>query len=61
MGMKFFNPVTPTSRRTIFISKVDLSKDKPEKSLVFGKKSSGGRNNHDRITIEIYTCWFFCS
>lgn len=50
MGMKFFNPVTPSSRGTILISKIGLSKDKPEKSLVFGKKSSGGRNNHGRIT-----------
>jgi len=50
MGMKFFNPVTPSSRGTVLVSKVGLSKDEPEKSLTSGKKSSGGRNNYGRIT-----------
>ncbi|MCA4775261.1 50S ribosomal protein L2 [Wolbachia endosymbiont of Mansonella ozzardi] len=50
MGVKFLNPVTPSSRGTVLVSKVGLSKDKPEKLLTFGKKSSGGRNNYGRIT-----------
>ncbi|WP_341818841.1 50S ribosomal protein L2 [Wolbachia endosymbiont (group B) of Ennomos erosarius] len=50
MGMKFFNPVTPSSRGTVLVSKVGLSKDEPEKSLTSGKNSSGGRNNYGRIT-----------
>ncbi|QKX01589.1 50S ribosomal protein L2 [Wolbachia endosymbiont of Cruorifilaria tuberocauda] len=52
MRMKFLNPVTPSSRGTVLVSKVGLSKDKPEKSLTFGKKSSGGRNNYGRITVR---------
>lgn len=50
MGIKFLNPVTPSSRGTVLVSKVGLSKDKPEKSLTCGKKASGGRNNYGRIT-----------
>ncbi|QKX01176.1 50S ribosomal protein L2 [Wolbachia endosymbiont of Dipetalonema caudispina] len=50
MGIKFLNPVTPSSRGTVLISKSGLSKNRPEKSLTFGKKSSGGRNNCGRVT-----------
>ncbi|WP_341808639.1 50S ribosomal protein L2 [Wolbachia endosymbiont (group E) of Neria commutata] len=50
MGIKFLNPVTPSSRGTVLVSRVGLSKDKPEKSLTRGKSSTGGRNNYGRIT-----------
>jgi large subunit ribosomal protein L2 len=52
MGIKFLKPVTPSSRGTVLVSKIGLSTDKPEKSLVCGKKSSGGRNNYGRITVR---------
>ncbi|WCR54541.1 MAG: 50S ribosomal protein L2 [Wolbachia endosymbiont of Ctenocephalides orientis wCori] len=50
MGIKFLNPVTPASRGAVLVSRVGLSKNKPEKSLTRGKGSSGGRNNYGRIT-----------
>ena len=42
--------VTPSSCGTVIVSKVGLSKDKPEKLLTFCKMSSGGRKNYGRIT-----------
>lgn len=50
MGIKSLNPVTPSSRNTVLITRFGLSKDEPEKSLTQGKKATGGRNNYGRIT-----------
>jgi large subunit ribosomal protein L2 len=52
MGIKKFNPTTPSRR---FMSSSDFSEvttDKPEKSLVRPAKRSGGRNNRGRITMR---------
>ena len=50
MALKHFNPVTPSLRGTILIDRAELWKGKPVKGLTEGKNSSGGRNNHGRIT-----------
>jgi large subunit ribosomal protein L2 len=50
MAMKNFNPVTPSLRGTVLIDRSDLWKGKPVKGLTEGKHSTGGRNNHGRIT-----------
>jgi large subunit ribosomal protein L2 len=50
MALKHFNPVTPSLRGTILIDRSELWKGKPVKGLTEGKHSSGGRNNHGRIT-----------
>ncbi|MBC7634794.1 MAG: 50S ribosomal protein L2 [Acetobacteraceae bacterium] len=50
MAMKNFNPVTPSLRGTVLIDRRDLWKGKPVKGLTEGKHSTGGRNNHGRIT-----------
>jgi large subunit ribosomal protein L2 len=50
MALKHFNPVTPSLRGTILIDRAELWKGKPVKGLTEGKHSSGGRNNHGRIT-----------
>ena len=50
MPMKNFNPVTASLRGTVLIDRSDLWKGKPVKGLTVGKTSSGGRNNHGRIT-----------
>ena len=50
MALKHFNPVTPSLRGTILIDRTELWKGKPVKGLTEGKNSSGGRNNHGRIT-----------
>jgi large subunit ribosomal protein L2 len=50
MALKNFNPVTPSLRGTILVNRSELWKGKPVKGLTEGKSSSGGRNNHGRIT-----------
>jgi large subunit ribosomal protein L2 len=50
MALKHFNPVTPSLRGTVLIDRTELWKGKPVKGLTEGKHSSGGRNNHGRIT-----------
>jgi large subunit ribosomal protein L2 len=50
MPMKNFNPVTASLRGTVLIDRSDLWKGKPVKGLTVGKSSTGGRNNHGRIT-----------
>jgi large subunit ribosomal protein L2 len=50
MALKQYNPVTPSLRGTILINRAELHKGKPVKGLTKGKSSTGGRNNHGRIT-----------
>ena len=50
MAMKNFNPVTPSLRGTVLVSRADLWKGKPVKALTEGKHQTGGRNNHGHIT-----------
>jgi large subunit ribosomal protein L2 len=50
MALKNFNPITPSLRGTVLISRSELWKGKPVKGLTEGQHSSGGRNNHGRIT-----------
>ena len=50
MALKRFNPVTPSLRGTILVSRSELWKGKPLKALTVGKSSTGGRNNHGRTT-----------
>src|ERR1700735_5346544 len=50
MALKQFNPVTPSLRGTVLIDRSELWKGKPVKGLTEGQHSSGGRNNHGRIT-----------
>src|SRR5271168_2520742 len=50
MALKSFNPVTPSLRGTILVDRRELWKGKPVKGLTVGQSSSGGRNNHGRIT-----------
>ena len=50
MPMRNFNPVTASLRGTVLIDRSDLWKGKPVKGLTTGKSSTGGRNNHGRIT-----------
>jgi len=50
MSLKTFKPYTKSTRGTVIVSKNNLWRGKPEKSLTIGKKSSSGRNNLGRIT-----------
>ena len=50
MALKSFNPNTPGQRQLVLVDRSSLWKGDPEKSLVVGKKKSGGRNNQGRLT-----------
>src|SRR4051812_49002445 len=50
MALRQYNPVTASLRGTVLIDRSELWKGKPLKGLTEGQHSSGGRNNHGRIT-----------
>ena len=50
MALKTFRPLTPASRFKALPSFEEITKTKPEKSLVESKPKTGGRNNNGRIT-----------
>ncbi len=50
MAIKKYRPTTPSLRFTSVVSREDITKQKPEKSLVVGKKRTGGRNSAGRVT-----------
>ena len=50
MALKTFNPITPSLRGTVLVSRAGLWKGKPVKALTVGKTGTGARNHHGRIT-----------
>jgi large subunit ribosomal protein L2 len=50
MPIKSYRPVTATRRFQTVVSREDITKDTPEKSLLETKKRTGGRNSIGRIT-----------
>lgn len=50
MAMKEYNPITPGRRHMNVSDFAEITKKRPEKSLLGHKTRSGGRNNHGRIT-----------
>jgi large subunit ribosomal protein L2 len=52
MAVKRFRPTTPTLRYKTVPSFAEVTKKKPEKSLLVPLKSSGGRNNQGRMTVR---------
>ena len=52
MAIKRHNPTTPAQRFLSTADFSDLTKKKPEKSLLSVKNKNGGRNNQGRITVR---------
>ena len=52
MGVKKLNPTTPSRRNMTINSYEEITVSKPEKSLVYGLKKSGGRNSQGKITVR---------
>src|ERR1700691_5061052 len=50
MAVKSYNPTTPTRRFQTVVSRDDITKQTPEKSLVRGKRKSGGRSSTGAIS-----------
>jgi large subunit ribosomal protein L2 len=52
MAIRSYGAYSPGTRFKSVLCFDDLSKVKPEKSLIFGKKDFGGRNNQGVITVK---------
>src|SRR5689334_3107130 len=50
MPIKTYRPTTPTRRFQTVVSREDITKERPEKSLLEPKQRTGGRNSRGRIT-----------
>src|SRR6185503_17223950 len=50
MPVKTFRPLTPSTRYITIASYDEITKTKPEKSLVTIRKKTGGRNHYGRVT-----------
>ncbi|MBE5937456.1 MAG: 50S ribosomal protein L2 [Lachnospiraceae bacterium] len=52
MGIKKFNPYTPSRRHMTSSDFSEITTDKPEKSLVVSLQKNSGRNNQGKITVR---------
>ena len=52
MALKKIKPTTPGQRHKIVVTNDDITAVKPEKSLVYGIRKSGGRNNQGKMTMR---------
>ena len=52
MGIKTYNPYTPSRRHMTGLDFVEITKSTPEKSLLAKKDKTAGRNNQGKITVR---------
>ncbi len=52
MALKLYNPTSPGRRNMTGASFEEITKSKPEKSLLLSVKKSGGRNNQGKLTVR---------
>ncbi|MDE6419904.1 MAG: 50S ribosomal protein L2, partial [Lachnospiraceae bacterium] len=52
MGIKVYNPYTPSRRNMTGSDFAEITKDTPEKSLCTSLKKHSGRNNQGKITVR---------
>ena len=52
MGIKKYNPYTPSRRNMTGSDFSEITKTTPEKSLCVSKKKNAGRNNQGKITVR---------
>ena len=52
MGIRKLKPTTPGQRHKVIGAFDKITASTPEKSLVVGKKSTGGRNNTGKMTMR---------
>ena len=52
MGIKTYNPYTPSRRHMTGSDFAEITKDTPEKSLSVSLKKNAGRNNQGKITVR---------
>jgi large subunit ribosomal protein L2 len=52
MGIRSYKPTSPGRRHGTVLDYSEITRSKPEKSLLRPLKSTGGRNNHGRVTVR---------
>ena len=52
MGIKSFNPYTPSRRNMTTMERADITATTPEKSLTVSLKKNAGRNSQGKITVR---------
>lgn len=52
MAVKTYKPVTPSLRGMTGYTFDEVTKSKPERSLIVEKRNHGGRNNYGRVTVR---------
>ena len=52
MGIKTYNPYTPSRRNMTSPDFAEITKSTPERSLLASKKKTAGRNNQGKITVR---------
>ncbi|HZT39069.1 MAG TPA: 50S ribosomal protein L2 [Bryobacteraceae bacterium] len=52
MPIKSYRPTTPTRRFQTVVSREDITKQRPEKSLTVGKRKTGGRDSRGMISVR---------
>ncbi len=52
MGIKTYKPTSPGRRGASVLDRAEITRQKPEKSLLAPLKKSGGRNNLGRVTVR---------
>ena len=52
MGIKSYNPYTPSRRHMTGSDFSEITKATPEKSLTVSLKKNAGRNNQGKITVK---------
>jgi large subunit ribosomal protein L2 len=51
MALKTYKPTSPGRRQLVLVDRSELWSGDPVKALTAGKRGTGGRNNHGRITV----------
>ena len=52
MGIKSYNPYTPSRRHMTGSDFSEITKSAPEKSITVSLKKNAGRNNQGKITVR---------
>lgn len=52
MAVKIYKPTTPSMRHTTGYTFEEITKDKPERSLIIPRHQHAGRNSYGRITVR---------
>jgi large subunit ribosomal protein L2 len=52
MAVRIFKPTTPGQRGKVLSTFAEITASKPEKSLTFGYRKSGGRNHTGKMTVR---------